>query len=230
MLAPPPPLGLSNPPPGRPLRPLIARSRPACRARHPHGSGRASARPAHRSSRRNRLHRRPRALGHRHPARPLTLPDPVRDRLVITPASAAAARSEPARSYASRISITSSGFFTGRPPTRLDNQDARDTDRSGQNRWGETWPPMGRNSGRQWGIPVAASGEIPMAAVRLGGWLSLAPMLRPKRYARAGKVAGRRGARAVTASLENIDGVVHHRLVVSCVLVARVPELGVGLL
>src|SRR5436853_20160 len=36
-------------------------------------------------------------------------------------------------------------------------------ERSGQNRWGDSWPPMGRISGRPRGIPVAAYGENLMA-------------------------------------------------------------------
>ena len=41
------------------------------------------------------------------------------------------------------------------------------TGRSGQNRWGDSWPPVGRISGRQWGFPVAAYGENLMATHRL---------------------------------------------------------------
>ncbi len=37
------------------------------------------------------------------------------------------------------------------------------TGRSGQNRWGDSWPPVGRISGRPWGFPVAAYGENLMA-------------------------------------------------------------------
>jgi len=40
------------------------------------------------------------------------------------------------------------------------------TDRSGQKRGEKRWPPMGRSGGHQWGLSMAASGEIPMAAVR----------------------------------------------------------------
>ena len=37
------------------------------------------------------------------------------------------------------------------------------TGRSGQNRWGDSWPPTGRISGRPRGVPVAAYGENLMA-------------------------------------------------------------------
>ena len=37
------------------------------------------------------------------------------------------------------------------------------TGRSGQNRWGDSWPSTGRISGRPWGIPMAANGENLMA-------------------------------------------------------------------
>ena len=40
------------------------------------------------------------------------------------------------------------------------------TGRSGQNRWGDSWPPVGRISGRPWGFPVAAYGENLMATHR----------------------------------------------------------------
>jgi hypothetical protein len=38
-------------------------------------------------------------------------------------------------------------------------------DQSGHDRWGENWPPMGRNNGRPRGLLMAASGENYMAAV-----------------------------------------------------------------
>ena len=37
------------------------------------------------------------------------------------------------------------------------------TGRSGQNRWGDSWPPTGRISGRPRGVSVAAYGENLMA-------------------------------------------------------------------
>ncbi len=49
-----------------------------------------------------------------------------------------------------------------------------------ENRGEKTWPPTGRNPGRQWGISVAARGEVLMAAVTgqrsivaTGPWLPL---------------------------------------------------------
>jgi hypothetical protein len=38
---------------------------------------------------------------------------------------------------------------------------------SQENRGEKRWPPTGRNPGRQWGVSVAASGEVLMAAVSL---------------------------------------------------------------
>jgi hypothetical protein len=60
------------------------------------------------------------------------------------------------------------------------------TGRSGQNRWGDPWPPMGRISGRQWGFPVAAYGENLMATHTRAGGTELATACRSeKREAQA---------------------------------------------
>jgi hypothetical protein len=50
------------------------------------------------------------------------------------------------------------------------------TDRSGQKRGEKRWPPMGRSGDHQWGLSMAASGEIPMATVRCGAG-SLRPLI-----------------------------------------------------
>src|SRR5450432_2124656 len=62
--------------------------------------------------------------------------------------------------------MTSSAFFNSPPATRRTEQRWWIADRSGHDRWGGKRPPTGRISGRQWGIPMAASGENYMAAVR----------------------------------------------------------------
>src|SRR5947199_6552690 len=71
--------------------------------------------------------------------------------------------------------MTSSAFFKPASSTRFDNEAPGATGRSGQNgRRGEIrWPPMGRSSGHQWGVSMAAYGEIPMAAVILASIFAL---------------------------------------------------------
>ena len=63
--------------------------------------------------------------------------------------------------------MTSSAFFKPASSTRTVNEARGATGRSGQNgRRGEIrWPPMGRSDGHQWGLSMAAYGEILMAAV-----------------------------------------------------------------
>jgi len=61
--------------------------------------------------------------------------------------------------------MTSSAFFNPASRPRLDNEPDWITDRSGQKRGEIPWPPMGRSGGHQWGLSMAAVGEIPMAAV-----------------------------------------------------------------
>jgi hypothetical protein len=61
--------------------------------------------------------------------------------------------------------MTSSALFNSPPTRREITMRWLVADRSGQDRWGEKWPPMGRTSGRQWGNPMAASGENYMATV-----------------------------------------------------------------
>jgi hypothetical protein len=57
----------------------------------------------------------------------------------------------------------------------------RTTGRSGQNRWGDSWPPVGRISGRPRGIPVAAYGENLMATHTQGTPPSWRVILWPSR-------------------------------------------------
>jgi hypothetical protein len=91
----------------------------------------------------------------------------MRDRLVITPSQIRRATQRTRQIERLRISMTSSAFFKPASSTRFDEHEARGaTGRSGQDRRGEIrWPPMGRSGGRQWGVSMAAYGEIPMAAV-----------------------------------------------------------------
>ena len=113
----------------------------------------------------HRLHRRPLTLHDRHPPGLLTLAHPVRDRLVITP-DQARRRAERARQVI-RLQESPSqppAFFICPPPDRVLMVKTRGiTGRSGQNRWGDSWPPVGRISGRPRGVPVAAYGENLMA-------------------------------------------------------------------
>jgi hypothetical protein len=65
-----------------------------------------------------------------------------------------------------------------RPPTGVSTpRHGWITDRSGQKRGEKRWPPMGRSGGHQWGLSMAASGEIPMATVRCGAG-SLRPLIK----------------------------------------------------
>jgi hypothetical protein len=75
----------------------------------------------------HRLHRRPRALDHRHPARLIMLTHPIRDRLVITP-DQARRRPERARQVIRLQNLHHSLRLLHVPASRsrLDNQDARD--------------------------------------------------------------------------------------------------------
>ena len=56
-------------------------------------------------------------------------------------------------------------FLQGRPPPRLRARRRWIADRSTQKQWRDSWPPTGRKGGHQWGLSMAANGEIPMAAV-----------------------------------------------------------------
>ena len=164
VLATPPPLGLRDPPARRPLRPQVAdRDQLPVRGISPDLPVRAVDQLIDLLGE-QRLHRRPGALHDRHPARPLTLPDPVRDRLVIT-SDQARRRAERARQVIRLQNLHHSLRLHHVPVSRsrLDSQTRGVTGRSGQNRWGESWPPVGRISGRPWGFPVAAYGENLMA-------------------------------------------------------------------
>ena len=61
-----------------------------------------------------------------------------------------------------RVNTSSAAYTDFRTPSNPS------TGRSGQNRWGDSWPPVGRISGRLWGVPMAAYGENPMATVTVG--------------------------------------------------------------
>ena len=146
---PPPPAGSCAPTPDTP-------SRPASSAPDPHRSGRASDRPTPRSSPRTGppAAAAARAPAARHP------PPPARDHTARpscdhTPPAPPPARNEPVKSYASRISITSSALFTRRPPRIARRQQRRARVPTPQDR------TVGRNRGHPWGETVAASGEIP---------------------------------------------------------------------
>ena len=127
MLATPPPLGLRNPPARRPLRPQIAdRDQLPMRGIRPDLPVRAVDQLIDLLGE-HRLHRRPRPLHHRHPAGLVTLPDPVRDRLVITP-DQARRRAERARQVIRLQNLHHSLRLLHVPASRsrLDGQDARD--------------------------------------------------------------------------------------------------------
>jgi hypothetical protein len=83
-----------------------------------------------------------------------------------SPPAASAPRSVPARSNASRISITSSGFFKPASRRASTTQGAPATGRSGRNGGEIRWPPTRRSGDRRWGLLRADYREIPMAAVK----------------------------------------------------------------
>ncbi len=111
----------------------------------------------------------PSLRSHRQPTSPLPSSDPIRHRLEIaTPPTPPPRATWPPKSYASKISFTSSGFFNP-PPSHVSMSPRRSTASSGQQPRGDPWPRMGRMSGHQWGIPMAADGEKRMAAAKSSG-------------------------------------------------------------
>ena len=158
----PPPLGLSHPPPRRPLRPLIAKrdQLAVCHIRPD---------PAARTVdqlidllREHHLHRRPLALHRRHPARQFPLPNPIRDRLVIATHQRRCLTQRPRqvirlqdlhhflRLLHARLRAASRQQDTTRVPGAQDRTGGEIRGRQ----WGELaaargefrWPPMGRIS------------------------------------------------------------------------------------
>ena len=96
---------------------------------------------------RERVDQRPGARPDRQPARGIPRRDQPGDRLVITPASAAAPRNVPVRSYASKISNASSPFFTiALLSTRVDINTRPSTGAEGRNGGEKPWPPMRKNA------------------------------------------------------------------------------------
>ena len=142
-------------------------SRRGADARRRRGSSRATGQPTPRSSART-PRPRPRPTRDGQPAASLVAcAHPVRDGLVITP--------DQLRGTAQRAGQVKRlqdlhhflRTLQGRPPTRRQQDAAVSSDRSGHDRGEIRSPRAGRSGDRQWGEPMAAYGEIPMAAVHI---------------------------------------------------------------
>ncbi len=111
------------------------------------------------------VHRRPLPIDPRQQPE-VALAHPVRHRLVITPRQL---RRSPQRA-GQIVCLQDLHHFlrflhaASTPQSSSSSPAAWQPTDSGKP-WGERWPPTGRNPGRQWGVPVAAHGEVLMAAV-----------------------------------------------------------------
>ena len=169
MLTPPPTLGLSDPPPRRPRRPEVPeRDQLAVRDIPPNLPVRA----------RDELvdlplilelHRRALALELRHQPK-VPLRHPVRDRLVITTRQLCRAAQRSGQIVCLQDLHHFLRFLHTRPPRLGSKIEPRSVANRQiqENRGEKRRPPTGRNPGRQWGVSVAARGEVLTAAVTRG--------------------------------------------------------------